>query len=187
MKPRSKRAESTLQDRRASIVDAARRIAEAEGWSAVTVRRLADAIEYSQPVLYSHFADGRDGIVAAVVVDGYNRLAEAIGAPSGRTRKQRLRTFIARYLAFARANPAVYLAMSAMTTSVTFAAADTPTPLRASFDRVMSVVSIGADDETRGELLWSAVHGMTALTLGDRLRPEAEAQRIDLLAELFAH
>lgn len=35
----------------------------------VTTRRLAEFVEYSQPVLYSHF-DGRDAIVRAVAIEG---------------------------------------------------------------------------------------------------------------------
>ncbi|WP_398692722.1 TetR family transcriptional regulator [Streptomyces atratus] len=37
---------------------AARKPAEPEGWSAVTTRRLASEVEYSQPVLYSRFRAG---------------------------------------------------------------------------------------------------------------------------------
>jgi Helix-turn-helix domain len=37
-------------------------------------RRLADAIEYSQPVRYSHFP-GKDGILAAVALEGFTELA----------------------------------------------------------------------------------------------------------------
>src|SRR4051794_6111303 len=47
------RRERELAQRRARIVTAARTLAETEGWDAVTTRRLADSIEYSQPVLYS--------------------------------------------------------------------------------------------------------------------------------------
>ena len=39
----------------------------------MTIRRLADEIEYSQPVLYSHF-ENRDAIVAAVAVEGFLEL-----------------------------------------------------------------------------------------------------------------
>ena len=55
--------------RRQVIVNAARELAESEGWEAVTTRRLADRIEYSQPVLYSHF-EGKDAIVSAVASRG---------------------------------------------------------------------------------------------------------------------
>jgi len=61
-------AERKLRDRqtrRAQIIGVARRIAEHEGWSHVTVRRLSDEISYSQPVLYAHFGS-REGILDAV-------------------------------------------------------------------------------------------------------------------------
>ncbi|HTR70778.1 MAG TPA: helix-turn-helix domain-containing protein, partial [Mycobacteriales bacterium] len=62
---RQERKERERAQRRQVIVDAARELAEAEGWESVTTRRLADRIEYSQPVLYSHF-EGKDAIVSAV-------------------------------------------------------------------------------------------------------------------------
>jgi len=72
-------------EREHRIVAAARVIAEREGWDAVTIRRLADEIEYSQPVLYSHFAN-RDAIVAAVAVEGFKELTVAFReAASGST------------------------------------------------------------------------------------------------------
>jgi AcrR family transcriptional regulator len=52
---------------------AARLIYAREGWDSITIRRLADEIEYSQPVLYSHFAN-RDAIVAAVAIEGFKEL-----------------------------------------------------------------------------------------------------------------
>ena len=74
-------------EREHRIVAAARAIAEREGWDAVTIRRLAGEIEYSQPVLYSHF-ENRDAIVAAVAVEGFRELAvalrEAASGPTGR-------------------------------------------------------------------------------------------------------
>jgi AcrR family transcriptional regulator len=69
-------AERKLRDkqaRRAQIISAARRIAELEGWSNVTVRRLADEISYSQPVLYAHFGS-REGILDAVAIEGFQEL-----------------------------------------------------------------------------------------------------------------
>lgn len=56
---------------------ASRKPAEPEGWSAVTTRRLASEVEYSQPVLYSHFK-GRDAITAAVAVERCGMLATAL-------------------------------------------------------------------------------------------------------------
>src|SRR5690625_6823598 len=66
-------------ERERFIVTTARELAAAEGWDAVTTRRLAEEIEYSQPVLYSHFA-GKDAIMAAVAVEGFVDLTAELHA-----------------------------------------------------------------------------------------------------------
>ena len=72
--PLAARRERQRAERHQAIIAAARELAEAEGWDAVTTRRLAERVEYSQPVLYSHF-DGRDAIVRAVAIQGLDRRA----------------------------------------------------------------------------------------------------------------
>src|ERR1700760_3272283 len=95
----TQRRERDRRQRHELIVRTARDLAEAEGWDAVTTRRLADSIEYSQPVLYSHF-ENRDAIVAAVAVEGFAELAASLqdtitGAPSPRDALERIaRTYV---------------------------------------------------------------------------------------------
>src|SRR5436309_11392412 len=106
----------SVQDRRARerqqrerlIVTTARELAEAEGWDAVTTRRLAELIEYSQPVLYSHFT-GKDAILAAVAVEGFAELAAQLGqarakAPAARAA---LAAAVSAYVDFAERRPAL--------------------------------------------------------------------------------
>ena len=45
------------QDIRERIIDAARELFAAEGYDAVTMRRVAEQIEYTVPIIYQHFAD----------------------------------------------------------------------------------------------------------------------------------
>ena len=71
------RKERQRAERYERIVAAACELAEAEGWEAVTTRRLASLIDYSQPVLYSHFK-GKAYIMAAVAVKGFEELAERL-------------------------------------------------------------------------------------------------------------
>lgn len=73
------RRERERAQRHQLIIKAARELAEAEGWDAVTTRRLAERVEYSQPVLYSHF-DGKDAIVRAVAIQGFEELAARLAA-----------------------------------------------------------------------------------------------------------
>src|SRR5437763_7888424 len=116
------RRERERADRRQVIVTAARQVAEAEGWDAVTTRRLADRIEYSQPVLYSHFPS-KGGIIDAVAVEGFAELRlilrnarKAAGSPEAA-----LRELAEAYVGFALEHPALYDAMLTLTTQLRFA------------------------------------------------------------------
>src|ERR1700742_610092 len=110
----------TIEDRRAReraarrqlITATARKLAEEEGWDAVTTRRLSTEIEDSQPVIYKHFASMED-IVDAVALEGLGELAEALatarrsaGEPNGA-----LSRVAHAYSTFATGNPALYDAM----------------------------------------------------------------------------
>lgn len=174
MKPPTK-AQLARAGRKDRIVAAAREIADAEGWSAVTVRRLADSIGFSQPVLYGHFPAGREGIVRAVALDGFVRIGTVLQGG--------VRDVTSGYLGFARDNPAVYEAMFSLPTDLAFATEETPEELRAAFGGIVGAVG---GDETRAETYWAALHGLAELSRHGRLRPAAYQQRVDLLVELFA-
>lgn len=167
----------------------ARAIAEADGWPAVTVRRLADAISYSQPVLYSHFPDGREGIVRAVALDGFERLTAALeAAPRSASRAKRVRAVVQRYTRFARDNPAVYEAMFSLPTDLGFSTNAAPAPLRRGFAAIQRALGDSAGDpETDTELLWSAMHGLVDLQRHARLRPSHEDARLRSLTARFSN
>ena len=171
------KAQLARAGRRDRIVAAAREIAEVDGWPAVTVRRLADTIGFSQPVLYGHFPDGRDGIVRAVALAGFAQLAELLTAAGG------LAEICTAYLDFARSRPATYEAMFSMPTDLEFARPTTPEPLRAAFGPLLSTMG----DETRAEVLWGALHGLADLSRHDRLRPGHETARVGMLIGLMRH
>ena len=170
-------------ERENRIVAAARGIAEREGWDAVTIRRLADEIEYSQPVLYSHFKN-RDAIVAAVAVEGFQELTSAVrDAASGSTgQRDALKNVAMAYLAFAVRNPALYAAMFILPTDLRFAEAGARPELRAGFEAFAAVVApFCVDVEDATETFWAALHGLAALERSRRIRPSARDERIALV------
>jgi AcrR family transcriptional regulator len=176
--------------RRQLIIDTARQVAEAEGWDAVTTRRLSTEIEYSQPVLYKHFS-GMDHVAAAVAVDGFAELGRLLHiARTGAKTPNRVLARIARaYLDFARYNPAVYDAMFTARTTLRFGEADTPPELVAAFDELREAVSAiaqDADADTLTEVFWSALHGLVSLGRGGRLRPDHERERVAALIARFS-
>jgi len=170
-------------ERESRIVAAARVIAEREGWNAVTIRRLANEIEYSQPVLYSHF-ENRDAIVAAVAVEGFQEITVALReAASGSTgRRNALKNVTMAYLAFALSRPALYEAMFILPTDLRFAEAGTRPELRAAFESLAAVVTpFCVDVEIVTETFWAALHGLAELERSGRVRPSARSERITLV------
>jgi AcrR family transcriptional regulator len=184
------RRERDRASREQLIITAARELAEAEGWDAVTTRRLADQVEYSQPVLYSHFA-GKAGIVRAVALEGFAELAAELRrarttAPSA---EAALRAVATAYLDFAQSRPAVYDAMFVLPTDIVFAVSQTPGPARAGFAELAAALEPLAgerDLETLAEVAWSALHGLAALARGQRLRASHQQARLDLLVSQLA-
>ena len=170
-------------EREYRIVAAARVIAEREGWDAVTIRRLAEEIEYSQPVLYSHF-ENRDAIVAAVAVEGFQEITVALReAASGSTgRRNALKNVAMAYLAFALRHPALYEAMFILPTNLRFAQAETRPELHAAFEALAAVVTpFCVDVAAATETFWAALHGLAELERSGRIRPSARVERIDLV------
>lgn len=175
--------------RRQLIVTTARKLAETEGWDAVTTRRLSTEIEYSQPVLYKHFS-GMEQIADAIATDGFGELAQVIrAARSGTGTAGDILTRIAHaYLDFARDNPAVYDAMFTRATSLRFADPDTPPQLTEAFGELHQAVALVAGDQdadTLTEVLWAALHGLATLSRGGRLRPGFDDDRLRLLVDRF--
>jgi AcrR family transcriptional regulator len=173
--------------RRQLIVDTARQVAEAEGWEAVTTRRLSTEIEYSQPVLYRHFS-GMDAVAAAVAIDGFAELAGLLHtARAGvKTPDEALTRMARAYLDFAGDNPAVYDAMFTGRTTLRFAEEDTPPELIAAFEELRQAMSaIAQDGDTLAEVFWAALHGLTSLSRGGRLRSDYERERVDALIARF--
>lgn len=178
-------------DRERLIVATARELAEQQGWDAVTTRRLAERIEYSQPVLYSHFRGKRE-IIGAVALEGAAELAAAVRAAASGANSPRERvTALARaYLDFAEHNPAVYDALFQLDGGLAYAREDTPEPLKDAFAALLeSLAEVAGDGVHPGlftEVFWAALHGLATLTRAGRLLPEDAESRMELLVDRLA-
>ncbi|WP_049567576.1 TetR/AcrR family transcriptional regulator [Nonomuraea sp. SBT364] len=184
------RKERERAQREKLIITAARELAEAEGWEAVTTRRLAEEVEYSQPVLYSHFK-GKDAIMTAVALEGIADLAEELRAArmAAPAPADILAAVGSAYVAFADRRPALYDAMFNQIVDLPFATPESPAPLRAAFDEVVRAVSPhadGADPGLLAETFWAALHGLIMLMRGGRIPREYHDRRLALLLARFS-
>ncbi|MFE5340069.1 TetR/AcrR family transcriptional regulator [Isoptericola sp. NPDC056578] len=189
--PAAARRAREVADRRERIVTAARALAEEQGWEAVTTRRLAGAIEYSQPVLYGHFPQGRTEIVTAVAMAGFEELASVLSAAtSGQAGAdaERVHALVTAYLDFAAQHPATYDAMFLLPVVIPFASDDTPETVRAGFVAIEGALAgleaPPPDTATAAEVLWGAVHGLVALHRAGRLSAGNDDLRVEALVRL---
>ncbi|AQZ69622.1 TetR family transcriptional regulator [[Actinomadura] parvosata subsp. kistnae] len=184
------RRERVRAEREKLIVSAARELAEAEGWEAVTTRRLAERVEYSQPVLYSHFK-GKGAIMTAVAVEGFASMAEELRA--ARTEAVdaagALEAVARAYTAFAGWRPALYDAMFHHQVDLPFGDPDAPPALWAAFNELAAAVRPYAESEDElgalAETFWAALHGLTTLMRQGRLPNDGHERRLALLLSRF--
>ncbi|WP_333741022.1 TetR/AcrR family transcriptional regulator [Streptomyces sp. IBSBF 2806] len=178
-------------ERERLIVATARELAEHQGWDAVTTRRLAERIEYSQPVLYSHFRGKRE-IIGAVALEGATELAVAVRAAAAAADGPRARvTALARgYLDFAERNPAVYDALFQLDGGLAYAQDDTPEQLKDAFAALLETLGeVAGDGVPPGlftEVFWAALHGLATLTRAGRLPRQDADWRVELLVDRLA-
>ena len=175
-------------DRERLIVATARELAEQQGWDAVTTRRLAERIEYSQPVLYSHFRGKRE-IIGAVALEGASEMAAAMrsATAAASTPRDRVAALARAYLDFAERNPAVYDALFQLDGGLAYAQEDTPEQLKDAFAALLETLGEVAGDgvvpELFTEVFWASLHGIATLTRAGRL-PSADAERrVELLVD----
>ena len=189
--PVQERKQRERAERERLIVATARELAEQQGWDAVTTRRLAESIEYSQPVLYSHFRGKRE-IIGAVALEGAAEMAAAVRAATSALDDPRARVIalVRTYLDFAARNPAVYDAMFQLDGGLAFAKQDTPEPLKDAFaalqETLGEVAGEGVHPGLFTEVFWAALHGQATLIRAGRVLPEDTERRAELLVDRLA-
>ncbi len=167
---------------RREILEAASRLFVEEGYHGLTMRRLAERIEYSPTTIYLYFKD-KDELLQAVCDEAFSQLAgtldrlqRAPGAPLGRLREG-LRT----YVDFGLANPDQYAA----TFLRPIQAEKTPelenSPGARAFGLLRQAVQACVENgdirtpsvDVTAQALWAGVHGVTSLLITERGFPPA--------------
>lgn len=67
------RKQRTREQTRSGIVSTAKDIARREGWQAVSIRKIAEAIDYSPPIVYEYF-DSKDMLLDEIRREGFRFL-----------------------------------------------------------------------------------------------------------------
>jgi AcrR family transcriptional regulator len=172
---RRERQKAELRDQ---ILAAAARIIADHGFGALTMRKIADAIEYSPATIYLHFA-GRDEIVLALVRDGFAALVRCLAPAAAEPDPlQRLHAIGRAYLEFAASDPQTYRlifmedarftapAMQALGASDDDVAGTAFGVLLATVTELLAGGGYRPlDPHDVASLIWSSLHGVAALKI----------------------
>ena len=106
------RREREKQEIRGKILSAAQQIAAQEGWQAVSTRKVAERIEYSQSTIYEYF-ENKEAILLSLLRSGYEQLVVAVQAAFASTDdpEARLLAMGEAYWDFAFRSPELYQVM----------------------------------------------------------------------------
>jgi AcrR family transcriptional regulator len=150
--------------RRVQIVDAARRLLEAQGPEALSMRNVAAEIGIRAPSLYEHVADKR-ALESAIIAAGLREQAAAM-SEALRTSEDPLEGMTSAWRAWAMAHPHVYRLIYVRDLDREDAAV-------AGAERAAAEVlwALCGGDVVAARVIWAFVHGMISLELSDRFPP----------------
>jgi AcrR family transcriptional regulator len=179
------RREREREEVRRKILTAARDLFATEGYDRITMRRIADAIEYSATTIYNHFED-KDDLVHALCQEDFDRLFHHLQqTPSPTDPVEAVRQLGLAYARFGTAYPNHYRFMF-MTPGKFEALGDQDrSPGERAFGLLRAAVTAAidggyfrpADVDTVAQVLWASMHGAIALiiTLQPQHWPHAPA------------
>lgn len=176
----SERKNRQKAELRQKILDAARKIVVQDGFGALTIRKIAEAIEYAPGTIYLYF-ENRDAIAKQLCLQGYQELLDCLEpAAAVSDPRTRLSTVVQSYIDFGLNHSATYRLIFMEDPKFANALLQN-TPIDDSgrlgaiaFDLLISVFDdFKAQDllakETNSLLLaqvvWTAVHGIVSLKL----------------------
>jgi AcrR family transcriptional regulator len=179
----SRRSRTPSADVERELVSAAEAVLVRDGPGGVTVRAVAAEAGIAPMGVYNRLG-GKEGLVDALLIRGFDRLRATVEAGNEPDMLERLRACALRYREFALANRHFYAIMFEDAIPREHYSAEVAEHATAAFGALVRKVGdaaaagrIAADDPVDvAQQVWSAVHGAVALELkGLVLTPDAEA------------
>jgi AcrR family transcriptional regulator len=178
MKAAAERRSKQREELRAEILRAARGIVLREGYRALTMRRIAEAIDYSPAAIYQYF-ENRDAIATALMDQGFEELASAFDRYTGiADPAARLDAVGRAYVAFGLEHPETYRLMFMEDPEITASFLEAQSGAGGPGERAYAALMVpvaelaaagrlrpGHEPQPVADALWSALHGLVALKL----------------------
>jgi AcrR family transcriptional regulator len=170
---------------RGQIIDAARDLLVEQGLAGLSMRAIAERIEYSPATIYIYFRD-KEELIREVVHTGFERMGAVVSAEQSRLDEtagaaDQYRAMGRAYARFALENPAYFRVMFELPGAAELKCeepADRPQGFDAAVEMVARAVASGefgrVDPRRTAVLGWGVIHGLTSLYLTGHLRQDAD-------------
>lgn len=185
---------------RRAILDAARELFATQDYKNVSMRKIAEKIEYSPTAIYLHFKD-KGEVLGHLIEEGFVRLCEmvhAAGSAEGGDPVERLRRGGHAYLRFAFENPHYYRLMFQLEDAeLAFHREHTMEAAQRAFGFIRACVAAGqaagrfrrdVEEVVVSHAVWAGIHGAAALVLSGHvpgmLPPELRDAFLEQTVEL---
>jgi AcrR family transcriptional regulator len=156
-----------------SILEAAWKVVNEEGWQSLSIRKIADAIEYSVPVVYDHF-ENKEAILSEFNRQGFKLLGDKLKEAKAHHHKasKQLEAIALAYWDFAFENKEYYQLMYGLGMPTCESLSNVP-ELTAFVDVIHSTINQlliegnGAEADTwmKVHSFWSMLHGLVSINL----------------------
>src|SRR5258708_3476138 len=179
------------EELRQRILNAATELFIQEGFANVSIRKIADKIEYSPTTIYLHFKDKAEliGSICAQVFEGLERALDEIAA-QGLPDLEMLRRSLIRYIDFGLENPNHYIVIFCLPEPIEITKAKSDgmehDPEMACFDKLRAGVAKcmasgilrQADVELVSQSIFMMIHGVTGSILTMKSFPWIDARTL---------
>ena len=180
------RRERQKEATRSGILSAALEIAKSDGWSAVTIRRVAERVEYTPPIIYQYF-ENKDALLEELQNQGFALLTErleAVGWDDEADTAEQLLDAAEAYVEFAYDEPELYQLMHGWSSE----AVDLERTLKrasAAAEVVEDYMSLWVqiyhidlpDINSALEIAWALLHGLVSVEMMGRIAGGRERVR----------
>ncbi len=169
----TERRQRQKEEVRTAILDTAWDIVDREGWQALSIRKIAEAIEYSVPVIYDHF-ENKEAILHEFTVRGFRKLNDQLRKAKGQFTdpSRQLEAMAYAYWRFAFENKEYYQLMYGLGLPTCETAAKIP-EIGAIGDLIIPSVTAlielngnkDADAHLKFQTFWSLLHGLVSINM----------------------
>lgn len=174
------------EETRCNILEASLKIVKEKGWDALSMRKIADEIEYTAPIIYEYFAN-KDAILMELTRKGFLMLAQQLEEARDRHRlpAKQLEAMWMTYWDFAFAERELYQLMYGVRVSCCEMAKIMPEsekPMDLIWDVIVELMlpHVGTEEEvcTKYYTFWSVIHGLISINMVNRGNTEETNQEV---------